>query len=285
MIEARLHERIAACHRFDLSAFTPWFAGGEVTGFVHCDRLLDLLAPPSPFCRGPAGELLLPGSSPQARSAAIAAWLPLLAAAGRIRALTGELYAVAAPGGSPQLLVDRAAVAWLGVAAAGVHLNGYVRGASGLQLWVARRARGKATFPGHLDNLVAGGQAHDLDPVATLRKECHEEASMPPDLAALARPVTALHYTHQDGPSLKRDTLVIFDLELPPTWQPRVFDGEVESFELWPAAAAVASLAGDGLWKPNCALVVIDFLLRHGALDAQVDAAGRWRLWQALHIG
>jgi 8-oxo-dGTP pyrophosphatase MutT (NUDIX family) len=185
--------------------------------------------------------------------------------------------------GPPQLLVDRAAVAWLGVRAAGVHLNGFVRGRDGLSLWVARRARDKRTYPGHLDNLVAGGQPGDLDALATLRKECLEEAGLPDELAVQARPVGALHYVQQDGDSLKPDTLTLFDLELPAGFVPRPVDGEVESFALWPLDRVVRSLVEDEAWKPNCALVVIDFLLRHGGIDDAVPAPARWRLWNALH--
>jgi 8-oxo-dGTP pyrophosphatase MutT (NUDIX family) len=281
MIEDRLLERVRRCHVADLAAFEPWFAGGEQVGYVHQQRLGELLAPPSPFQRV-EGRLELSSPSPAARSAAIAAWLPGLVARAAIRPLTRELYAAAGASGQQQLLVDRAAVPWLGVRAAGVHLNGYVGRSADLQLWVARRARGKATFPGHLDNLVAGGQAHDFTPVATLQKECHEEAGMSAALAATARLVTTLRYLQQDGLGLKSDTLAIFDLELPAAWRPTPVDGEVEAFALWPVASVIASLAGDGLWKPNCALVAIDFLLRHGCLDTEVTAAGRQRLWGSL---
>ena len=41
---------------------------------------------------------------------------------------------------------------------AGVHINGYVETPRGLELWVARRSQTKATWPGKLDHIVAGGQ-------------------------------------------------------------------------------------------------------------------------------
>lgn len=283
MIETRLLQRIAVCHCAEISAFVPWTAGGEVVGRVHHDRLATLLAPPSPFRNGPGG-LELPGADVAARTAAAAAFARQLVASGAIRPLTGERYTARGPTlGPPQLLVDRAAVAWLGVRAAGVHLNGFVRGPGGLSLWVARRASDRRTYPGHLDNLVAGGQSSDLDAVATLRKECHEEAGLPGELAERARPVGALHYVQQDGESLKPDTLTLFDLELPADFVPRPVDGEVESFALWPVDRVLQSLVAAEPWKPNCALVVIDFLLRHGGIDAAVPGPARWRLWNALH--
>jgi isopentenyldiphosphate isomerase len=188
-----------------------------------------------------------------------------------------------APGAPPLLQVDRAAVAWFGVGARGVHANGFVRARDGLGLWVARRARGKRTFPGCLDNLVAGGSSIGFRDEATLRKECHEEAGIPQDLAARAVAVGELRYDQQDGLSWKADTLACFDLELPADFVPQPVDGEVESFALLPLADVVRSLAGDDAWKPNCALVVVHFLLRHGALDA-LGGPACGELWRALGV-
>ena len=283
MSPVRLLQRIAVCHNADPSAFEPWSVDGAVVGRVHRQRVARLLAVPSPF-RRVDGRLELSAADPASRSRAVAEWLPGLVADGEIRALTGELYAAgAADGSAPRLAVDRAAVAWLGVRAAGVHLNGYVRGDDGLQLWVARRARDKRTFPGHLDNLVAGGQAFGLSASATLHKEAHEEAGLPGALLAPARAVGSLHYVQQDGLSWKPDTLALYDVELPRDFVPRPVDGEVESFQCWSLPQVVQSLLDDEPWKPNCALVAIDFLLRHGGLDRELGGADRWRLWTALH--
>ncbi len=41
-------------------------------------------------------------------------------------------------------------------------------------------------------------------------------------------------------------------------------DGEVESFKLLPLSEVVEGLRTSQNYKPNCALVVIDFLFRHG---------------------
>lgn len=64
--------------------------------------------------------------------------------------------------------------------------------------------------------------------------------------------------------NLKRDTLFCYDLELPSTFIPTPMDGEVESFELrdleWVLEKVVQG--GSEGYKPNCNLVVIDFLIR-----------------------
>jgi hypothetical protein len=275
-------DHIRSCHRADLNAFVPWHVGGDAVGFVHRERVPLLLARASPF-RLVAGRLELAGDDFASRSAALAGVVAQLIAAGGLRPVLGENYPVAAGIGPPLLQVDRAAVTWFGVRAAGVHLNGYVQTEAGLCLWNAIRSRRKRTFPGHLDNVVAGGQAIGMAALETLAKEGEEEAGMPFELAALAVPVGSLSYVQQDGLSLKRDTLACFDLELPGAFVPRACDGEVEEFLLRPAAEVAASLRRGDPWKPNSAMVTLGFLLRHGSLDAELPPAERWRLWRALH--
>ena len=281
MVLAALLARIAVCHRADPSAFEPWFVDGVAVGRIHRERVPLVERAPTPLRRD-GTRLVLPGADYRARTDAFAALAQRLADAGDLPSLLGERYGVAGACRTPMLEVDRAAVAWFGVGARGVHLNGFVRDRDGMSLWVARRARGKRTFPGCLDNLVAGGSSVGFADEATLRKECHEEAGMTESLAARAVAVGELRYDQQDGRSWKADTLACFDLELPADFAPRPVDGEVESFALRPVAEVVRSLAGDDPWKPNSALVVAHFLLRHGALDADVDATGRAALWRAL---
>lgn len=281
MVLAALLHRVRVCHTADAAAFAPWFADGVAVGRVHRSRVPLVATAPTPFVLR-EGRLELAGGDFASRSAALSALVLRLAAAGHVAAPLGEAYGVAAAGEPPRLQIDRSAVAWFGVASRGVHLNGFVRGGDGLRLWVARRSRGKRTFPGCLDNLVAGGSSIGYRDEATLVKECHEEAGIPADLASRAAAVRELRYDQQDGLSWKADTLACFDLELPAAFTPRPVDGEVESFALLPLADVVASLASNAAWKPNCALVVVDFLLRHGALASALGEAGAARLQNAL---
>lgn len=282
----RYLERVRVCHTLDAGAFVPWYVAGHerdgAVGRVHRTRVPLLLRPPTPFqwCRD---QLVLAGPDFAARSAGLAELVARLARAGAARAALGEFYPVVAPGGgAPLLQLDRSVITWFGVRARGVHLNGFVGSGRALAMWVARRARDKRTFPGHLDNLVAGGQSIGLDARTTLVKECREEAGIDPALAARALAVGEIRYVHQDGYEVKADTLACFDLELPPEFVPRAVDGEVESFALWSVQAVLESLRGQDLWKPNCALVVLHFLLRSGQLDDELDGAARARLWAAV---
>lgn len=263
----------------------PWTVDGRAAGFVHRARLPLLLAPGMPFTGSVAGARLAEGDV-ATRSAALGHAVAALGARGELRAPLGEIYPVLDLATQAELArIDRVAVPWFGVLARGVHLNGFVRTRGGTHLWIARRAAGKRTFGGHLDNVVAGGQGVGFDALATLVKECGEEAAIPPALAVQATRTGVLAYRQQDGLALKVDQLHCYDLELPPDFVPRPVDGEVECFEPWPAAEVAASLRGDALWKPNCALVALDFLLRHGLLDHELPAAERHALWRALRTG
>lgn len=114
--------------------------------------------------------------------------------------LSGFLSGPAAP--SPLLRMERAAMIYFGVPSFGVHLNGYVRDANSgrpAAVWIARRSMSKATYPGLLDQMVAGGQPAGMSFQENIRKESEEEASLPPDvvrlgLSARHTPSTALQY-------------------------------------------------------------------------------------------
>ncbi|MBL8754326.1 MAG: DUF4743 domain-containing protein [Planctomycetes bacterium] len=282
----RLLLRVRACHSLDAAAFVPWFVDDRAVGRVHRDRVAALLAAPSPFARVGGRIEWVAGHDFATRSAALAQWAAAGVAAGRFRSPLGECYPVPAAGAAaPALQVDRSLVTWLGVRARGVHLNGWFRSAAGPMLWIARRARGKRTYPGHLDNLVAGGQPIGYDARATLVKECAEEAGLPADLASRAEAHGELTYAWQEGLDCKDDVLACFDLELPAQFTPVPVDGEVESFAAWSVPEVVAALVGDSPWKPNCALVAIDFLLRHGLLDDRLGANGCAVLRRELRPG
>lgn len=260
-------DRIRECNAHDLGRYVPWFAGGRRAGFVRCDRALRLVGGDMPFTW--SGEALaLTGADFVDRSRRLGEAMARLAERGDAPPSRGEPYPVATPVRSePVCAVDRGHVAWLGVHAAGVHVNGWVRTARGPKMWVAERSRAKPTFPGMLDNLVAGGQPHDLGLRENLVKECGEEAGIPPELAATAVAVGAVSYVFEDETGLKPDTMFCFDLELPEGFVPNCRDGEVERFELLPLEDVAAIVRDSRRFKFNCNLVVIDFLVRHGHVD------------------
>ncbi|MCR9220026.1 MAG: DUF4743 domain-containing protein [Alphaproteobacteria bacterium] len=267
-------DRIAACNNADMADYRPLTGFGRRIGWVRRDRLDLLAAHAGAFRRDGEGVALASGLEESERAtAAVEAALRDLAAAGHIAGWRDERYRVADRFGAPPLMaVERAAAPFLGVRSWGVHMNGYVRRADGgLDLWIAERAHDKPTYPGELDNMVAGGQPEGLGVFDNLVKECAEEAAIPELLARTARPVGAISYRHALESGLKPDEMFCFDLELPDAFTPRNTDGEVRAFMRLPAEEALAIVRDSARFKFNCALVLIDFFVRHGLIGPDDD--------------
>jgi hypothetical protein len=184
------------------------------------------------------------------------------------------MYAVAEEWGQTEVMrIDRAAVAAFGIKAAGVHLNGFVGRGPKTRVWIAKRSLDKAVAPGKLDHLVAGGQPAGLGLMENLIKECAEEANIPENLALQSAPVGMVSYQMDYAQGLRHDRLFCYDLELPVDFIPHPADGEVESFMLWPIEQVMETVLKTRDFKFNVALVLIDFLVRHGHItpDGEPD--------------
>jgi hypothetical protein len=264
-------DHIARCNNGDLSQFEPWFIDDQRAGYLHRDFAPLVVARSGLFRRSNSGWQLDPAlDTPQKRTDAVHAFLLELRGEGRFGALwRDEPYPVTWNfTDAPLMTMERAAVPWFGVRAFGPHMTGYVRRRDGLHIWVARRSFSKPTYPGELDNTVAGGQPAGIGLHDNLIKECAEEASIPGTLAAEAKAVSFISYLNQSGPQLKPDLMVCFDLELPEGFTPRANDGEVHAFELWPAERVFETVRDTFDFKYNCNLVLIDFFVRHGLIAA-----------------
>ncbi|KAF9959515.1 hypothetical protein BGZ72_009459 [Mortierella alpina] len=175
--------------------------------------------------------------------------------------------------GGAALAIERSACGLFGIHAYGIHLNGYVRTgpkASDLQMWIARRSKTKPTYPGMLDNMVAGGMGFGHSPRYTAVKECMEEASIPADLAENAIPVGTISYTKlsKNATETQPETQIVYDLELSADVVPTPCDTEVEDFRLW-TMDQVKDAICRGEFKPNCACVCLHFMIRHGVLTPE----------------
>lgn len=207
---------------------------------------------------------------------------------GTFRILKGwrdELWPVYDNRGNVLFSMERAAMGLFGTMRYGVHLSAFVRGKSedsdyDVRIWVPKRSSNKSTYPGMLDNTVAGGLMTDEDPFECIIREADEEASLPEDVvrsrAKFVGLVTYIYIT--DERSGGEDGLIYpecqwdYDLELPADQSivPEPKDGEVESFSLCTVEEIKEQLA-QGRWKPNCALVMLDFFVRHGIITPEND--------------
>lgn len=259
-------DRIRECNVHDLSGFRPFLVGDQRLGWMR-HRFAERLAPfAEVFQVSEAAVHLHPRlDSFDARSAAIAAVLRELSREGMLPGWRNEDYPVKTSfAAEPLFRMERSAVPHFGVRAYGVHMNGFVRRADGIHMWVGRRSFVKPTYPGMLDNMVAGGQPIGLSLKANLIKECDEEAAVPAELAQRAVPVSAITYCLEGEGGLKPNVQFCYDLELPDSFVPHNRDGEIHEFYLWPIGQVAETVRDTRQFKFNCNLVIIDFLIRHG---------------------
>jgi len=166
----------------------------------------------------------------------------------------------------PVAIIDRALSTILGTLSFGQHLNGYVKSKSGLKMWIATRAKNKGYSGGMLDHLVAGGLPLNISLQDNLAKEALEEANIDKNLISKAKSVGVISYWYEYELGGKQDIIYCYDLELEESFIPKCNDNEVEKFELMDINEVANIVENRWLFKPNCNLVVIDFLIRHGVI-------------------
>lgn len=170
---------IAAARRFDAAAHVPFAIAGRQVGWLRRGDVARLARWPDVF-EFPAGrvELAARYDSVDARSMALASPIGALAAEGAIVGWRDEIYAIRNRFDDPPLAyIERAASRFFGTMTYAVHLNGIVEYAPSapLAMWLGCRSATKATEPGMLDNVVAGGIGWGLGIEDTIAKECWEE--------------------------------------------------------------------------------------------------------------
>jgi len=262
-------DHIRALNSWDPENFLPFVVGKVRVGWIRHSFADQLTEYPSCFIVSPEQVVLHPelGTFEQ-RSHAVAVALQHMSDSGTIDHLMGEMFPVLEHYGVPALLqMDRAEVSRFGIRAFGQHLNGYVESVSGMKMWIARRASDRRAFPGRLDQIVAGGLPHGISLAENLAKECWEEAGITQGLAAKARAVGQVSYCCEVERGLRDDTLFCYDLLVPEDFIPCCTDGEVGSFELMSVEEVAAIVRDSDAFKPNCNLVMIDFLIRHGFIE------------------
>jgi 8-oxo-dGTP pyrophosphatase MutT (NUDIX family) len=224
-------------------------------------------------------------------------------------------------GGGAVFELERAACALFGLVTYGVHLTAYTQeqvsiestssssssDSSSLRVWVPRRSASKATWPSYLDNSVAGGITSGDAPFESIVRECQEEASLAEDVVRSriqqAGVVTYVYRTlplEEGGGYLQPEVQYIYDLPLPAPLSnsssssssdnaeeaefiPKPNDGEAQSFELL-SIPQIMDLLRKGEFKPNCGLVMLDFLIRKGVIsEGNEGVEGYVEMVQLLH--
>lgn len=189
-----------------------------------------------------------------------------------------ELYTVYSPRTKPYMLLERAFSCLLGVVTYGVHINGYIAAENTtdgrMKMWIPRRSATKPTYPGKFDNTIAGGLGYPYSLWENVIKECYEEGGLAADFVEKnIKAAGAISYICQPyGPEghAQPEVEYVYDLAFESETDnvPLPVDGEAENFTLM-ALDEIMEKMRNGEFKPNCALVICDFLIRHGLLTAQ----------------
>ena len=224
---------------------------------------------------------LMTGNTEAERTSAVSFATEAMRATDHFKILRGwrnELYPVYGPAGDVLFNIERAASALFGVVTYGCHLTAYTieaedGGTRQMRIWVARRAQTKQTYPGMLDNTVGGGISSGEQVFESMIREAREEAGLPEEvLRKKAKAVGTVTYFHirdrragGETRLLQPECQYVYDLELAGDVVLQPSDGEVANFELKTVAEAQEALK-NGEFKPNCAMVLLDFLVRHGTL-------------------
>ncbi|RZF25937.1 DUF4743 domain-containing protein [Paraburkholderia sp. UYCP14C] len=270
---------ITAARRFDANAHRPFLIGAEQVGWIR-ERDVALLARwPEVFQISNDGVTLSATfDTVDLRSAALASVIGALAADGCIPGWRNETYAIRNAFDAPPLAyIERAASRFFGTMTYAVHLNGVVeyvdggapsggasRGAP--QLWIARRSDTKATDPGMLDNVVAGGIGWGFGIAETIVKECWEEAGIPSEIAERAVAGRTAHVLQSLPEGTQAEQIFIYDLALPVDFAPRNQDGEVGEHRL-ARIDEVARWIEEGALTVDASLATLDCLLRRRWID------------------
>ena len=212
----------------------------------------------------------------KSRSEAIDRVARELAAAGELTAWRDERYAVApALGAPPWFLLERSAARYFGIHTHAVHVNGVVRDGDSVRMWIARRSPTKSIDPGMLDNLVGGGIAAGQTIAAALVKEAWEEAGVPAPLASQAQRAGTVQICREQPDGLQRETIFVHDLWLPSDFAPAANDDEVVEHRLVTlpeAARLIAADRGPDAVTADASVVILDYLMRHGQIEADASA-------------
>jgi len=219
----------------------PWFCGSQPLGHIRAP-IASALCAALDDCRAHGNTVVWDALhlTGKARSERLQSALRALHAQDMVSGWRNELFAFwsddcEAPrlDIAPLFAVERAGFRPLGMRSHAVHINGFTPNG---QLWCARRSPTKATDPGKLDNLTAGGVPAGEALLECAKRELWEEAGLRgEDLASL---VSAgwVDTRRLEPQGWHDEVLHVYNLTLGRHSQPANQDGEVAEFMCLDAA-------------------------------------------------
>lgn len=278
-LDAAIERRLAALLAPPQIRLLPLLVDGARTGWIAPARTARLAHFTEVFVVSATAVAFAPElDSATARSDALAGVAQTLAMEGELSPWRDERYAIGPTiDAEPWFLLERAAARYFGVHSWAVHGNGLVADGGEMRMWFARRSPTKAIDPGMLDNLVGGGVPAGMSLRNAFVKEAWEEAGLRHAVAGAAIEVSTLPIVRDTDGGLFRESIVVYDIALNHRDLPVNQDGEAvehRCVSLAEAARLIALTDGPDQVTPEASLVVLDALVRHGALNPSGAAAG-----------
>lgn len=179
-------------------------------------------------------------------------------------------------GASFDIGIERSAFSLFGIIGRGAHMTVYVRTEQGPKFWIPRRSATKSTYPGMLDQAVAGGVARGESPLDCIVREAGEEAALSAEMVRenvlAAGTVTWFNISDDRAggePGLMNPgILYVYDLQVGEDVVFEPVEGDIDSYSLMEVDDVKQSLLR-GDFKPSCAMVMLDFFIRHGLITAE----------------
>jgi 8-oxo-dGTP pyrophosphatase MutT (NUDIX family) len=254
----------SAPHDFLPIHFLGGSSAGQVIGHLNPDFVPylqeSLTTSPISYIDMSQEHLVIHNAKPLELSSSLAKMADRMHQGGFIPGWRQEDFAWIDQNGHEYFRLERAAFRTFGFRSMASHVNGYTKAGN---IWLGRRSETKATDPGRLDNLAAGGIGADETPWVNARRELWEEAGVPSQIAKQIEPVGRIHMRRPiPGRGFHDEQLYIYDLELSENFIPTNHDGEVSSFiEISLSEAAARILADE--YTSDAAFVTADFILRN----------------------
>lgn len=142
-------------------------------------------------------------------------------------------------GRPPLLAVERAGFRFLGMRSHAVHINGFTPDG---RLWCGRRSLTKATDPGLLDNVTAGGLPAGESPISCALRELQEEAGAILEDTRSLQEAGLVRTARLDTGGWHDETLLVYNLACADGWTPVNQDGEVAGFVCLSAAQTLEQI-------------------------------------------
>ncbi len=244
--------------------FLGGIQAGQVIGHLNPDFVPylqeSLLKNPIPHVEMDHDRLTICNAKPLILSGSLAKLADRMHQGGFIPGWRNEDFAWIDQNGHEYFRLERSAFRTFGFRSMATHINGYTKAGN---LWLGRRSETKATDPGRLDNIAAGGIGADETPWVNARRELWEEAGVPPQISDQIEPIGRIHMRRPiQGRGFHDEQLYVYDLELAENFFPTNHDGEVSGFIEIPLSEAAARILADE-FTSDAAFVTADFILRN----------------------